>query len=108
MAGAVELNSGDDQAMQRCRQRRPGRIENRGVKQSRSAGRRRMAAFTLPGVEPDVVVIAAGRNERCARAEPLHQLEAEHAAIKPERTIEVGDLQMNMPDPCAGNDGWIL
>src|SRR5204862_5480591 len=85
-----------------------GRIKDRGVKQSRGAGRRRMAAFALPGVEPDVVVIAAGRNERRTRAEPLCQLEAEHAAIKPKRAVEIGDLEVDMPDSCAGNDGWIV
>ena len=67
-----------------------------------------MAAFALPGVEPDVVVIAAGRNERGARAQALLQLEAEHAAVKAERAIEIGDLEMDMPDPRAGDDGWIL
>ena len=67
-----------------------------------------MAAFAFPGVEADVVVIAAGRNERRAGAHPLHHLEAEHAAIEAERAIEIGDLEMDMPDPGAGDDGWIL
>ncbi len=108
IAGAVELDPGADHPVQRVRQRRPGRIEDRGVKQSRGARRRRMAAFALPGVEPDMVVIAAGRNEGRARAHPLHQLEAEHAAVKRKRAVEIGDLEMNMPDPRAGNDGWIF
>ena len=67
-----------------------------------------MAAFALPGVEADVVMIAAGRNERRARAHALHQLKAEHAAIEAERAIEIGDLEMDMPDPRAGDDGWVL
>ena len=93
-------------AMQRVRQRRAGRIQNRGVKQAGGAGRRRMAAFALPGVQPDVVVIAARGNERGLVAVTLHDLEAEHAAIKPQRAIEVGDLEMNMPDPGACDDGF--
>ena len=97
-----------DHAVQRVGQRRPGRIEDRGVKQPGGARRRRMAAFALPGVEADVVVIAAGRDERRAGAHPLHQLEAEHAAIEAERAIEIGDLEMDMPDPGAGDDGWIV
>jgi hypothetical protein len=60
-----------------------------------------MAAFALPGVEADVVMIAARRNERRAVAHPLHHLEAEHAAIEAERAVEIGDLEMNMPDPGA-------
>jgi hypothetical protein len=33
----------------------------------------------------------------------LRQLEAEHVAIEGERAIDIGDLQMHMPDPQA----WI-
>ena len=101
VAGAVELDAGLDHAIQRVRQRRARGIENGGVKQPGGARRRRMAAFAFPGVEPDVMVIAAGRNERRTGAHPLHQLEAEHAAIKPQRAFEVGDLEMDMPDPGA-------
>ena len=108
IAGAVKLDAGLDHAIQRIRQRRAGGIENGGVKQPGGARRRRMAAFAFPGVEPDVVVIAAGRNERRAGAHPLHHLEAEHAAIEAQRAFEVGDLEMDMPDPGAGNDGWVL
>src|SRR5712691_12972986 len=67
-----------------------------------------MTALALPGVEPDVVMIAAGRNERRTRAHALLQLEAEHAAVEAERAVEIGDLQVHVPDPGAGNDGWIL
>src|ERR1700712_1388708 len=67
-----------------------------------------MAASALPGVEADVVVIAAGRNERRGRAHLLHHLEAEHAAIKPQRPIEIGDLEVHMPDPRTGNNGRVL
>ena len=66
IAGAVELDAGADHAMQRVRQRRAGRIQDRGVEQPGGAWRRRMAAFAFPGVQPDVMVIAAGRNERRA------------------------------------------
>ena len=67
-----------------------------------------MAAFAFPGIQPDMVVIAAGRNECRAGTEALHQLKSEHAAIKSERAIEIGDLEMNMPDPRSRDDGWIF
>src|SRR5258708_19929967 len=35
----------------------------------------------------------------------LHQLKPQHAAVKPERAIEIGDLEMDMPDAGAGDDG---
>ena len=57
----------------------------------------------LPGVEPDVMMIAAGGNERRA-AHPLHQLETEHAAIEVQRAIEIGDFEMHMADANAGID----
>src|SRR5258708_32678103 len=67
-----------------------------------------MAAFAFPGVQPDMVVIAAGRNECGTGAHPLRQFEAKHAAIEAERAIEIGDLEMHMPDPCACDDGRIV
>ena len=108
VAGAVEMDSRLQHAMQRVRERGAGRIKNRGVKQPGRAGRRRMAALALPGVQPDVVMIAARRDERRLVAVALHHLEAEHVAIETERAIEVGDFEMNMPDAGAGDDGgWI-
>ncbi len=66
-----------------------------------------MAASAFPSVEADVMVIAPGRNERRARTQALHHFEAEHPAVKPERAIEIGDLEMDMPDAGAGDDGGI-
>src|SRR5580704_16542573 len=68
------------------------------------ARRRRRAAAALPGVEPDMVVVAAGRDE--GGAGPAGgQREAEHAAIEIERALEVGDLEVDMADPHAIIDG---
>src|SRR3954462_1102897 len=108
VARAVERNAGREHAVQRIRQRRPRRIEDRGVIEPGRARRWRRAAFALPGVEPDVVVIAAGRDEGRAGAHALHQLETEHAAIEAERAIEIGDLEVNVADPGAGGDGLVL
>ena len=52
-----------------------------------------------------MVVIAAGRNERRARAQALGDFKTQHAAIKTQRPIEIGDLEMNMPDPRSRDDG---
>src|SRR3979411_342142 len=51
------------------------------------------------------MVIAAGRNECRAGIHALHQLKPEHAAIKRQRAIEIGHLEMDMTDPCACDDG---
>ena len=104
VAGAVEGDAGIDDAMQRIGQRRPGRVKDRGVKQPRRSRCRRLAALAFPGVEADVMMLATGRNERRAGTQALHQLKSEHAAIKSERTIEIGHLEMNMPDPRSRDD----
>src|SRR5262249_39115920 len=98
---AVERNARAQDPVQRIGQRRPRRIEDRGVIEAGRARRRRMAALALPGVEPDVVVIAAGRDEGGVGAPALLQLEAEHVAEEAERALEIGDLEMNMPDTGA-------
>ena len=107
VAGAVELNARREHTMQRIGQRRAGRIQNRGVKQAGGAGRRRMAAFALPGIQSDVVVITARRNECRLIAVALHDLEAEHAAVKSQCAVEIGDFQVDMSDAGAGDDGGV-
>ena len=67
--------------------------------------RRRRAAAALPGVEADVVVVASGGQKRRLVAELLLQLEAEHAGVEGDRPVEVGDLEVDMPDPGSGRDG---
>ena len=73
------------------------------VEASRAAGRRR-AAFALPGIQTDVVMIAASGEKGRLVTEPLLQLEPEHAAIEGKRAVEVGHFQMNMADADAGID----
>ena len=62
------------------------------------------AALALPGVQPDVVVVAARRDERRLRAVPLRQLETKDTAVERQRTFQVGDLQVDVADPGAGVD----
>ena len=101
MISTAAVNSSAQDAMQRVRQGWPGRIKDRGMKQPGGTGRRRMAAFAFPGVQSDMMMIAAGRDEGRAGAHPLHQFETKHIAIEPERAIEVRHLEMDMPDAGA-------
>src|SRR5919204_203315 len=59
--------------------------------------RRRADALSLPDVEPDMVVIAAGRHE-CSRAKVELQLETEHVAIELERIGDVADVEVHVAD----------
>ena len=44
-------------------------------------------------------MMVAARGDECGlRAEALHELETEHAGVEAERTLEICDLQMNVPD----------
>ena len=55
----------------------------------------------------DVMMIAAGGDERRLGAAPLHQLEAEHAAVEGQGPIQIGDLKVHMADARAIGD-WPL
>lgn len=57
--------------------------------------------LSCPGVEADVVMVFAVGDERGRITEPLHHLESEQVAIKPERPIQITHRQMRVPDPCA-------
>src|SRR6185369_12955644 len=81
-----------------------GGVEDRRMIEAGGAGRRWVAAFALPGVEPDVVVIAASRDEGSAWPAGGHG-EAEHAAIEVERPLQIGHLQVHMADAHPGVDG---
>jgi hypothetical protein len=48
-------------------------------------------------------MVAARRNERGAR-HPLHQLETEYPLIEAKCAVEIGNLEMDMPDADAGVD----
>src|SRR4029077_19842635 len=68
------------------------------VAEADGAGRRRRRADAGPGVEADVVVIAAGGDEPCARAEALGQLEAEHVDVEPFGFRQLRNLQVDVAD----------
>src|SRR5205823_10269374 len=85
-------------------ERSPGRIPDREVVEPGRATRWRSAATALPGVHPDVMVIAASGYEGRLRPEALLQLEAEHVAVEGERAVDVSDLEMDVPDVDTGID----
>ena len=72
--------------------------------EARRAGRGRRSPGALPCVQPDMMMIPAGRHERGLAPVTLGQREAEHAGVETERAVEIGDLEMDMSDPCSGID----
>lgn len=95
---AIERDSSRHQPPQRITERRTRGIQNREMKQTRAARRRRCSTGTFPRVETDMMMISASRDECRLRPEALHQLEAEHATIESERAIDIRHLQVHMAD----------
>ena len=84
---ALQRNAGLQHPPQRLRQRRPIRVEQRDMIEAGGAGRRPGAALALPGVQRDVVVIAAGREEDglvgpCAVAPPARSTSRQKARAR--------------------------
>ncbi len=50
-------------------------------------------------------MVAARRDERRLVTDALRELETKHTAVKGERALEVGDLEMHVADADAGIDG---
>jgi len=105
VAGARQGDAGLDEAGEGVGEVAAGGVEDRRVVEPGVARRRRGAAEAVPGVEAEVVVVAAGGEERRLAAVALLQLEAEHAGIEGDGAVEVGDLEMHVPDASARGNG---
>jgi hypothetical protein len=75
------------------------------VVEASGAGWRSGATLALPGVEADVVVIAACGEEGRRIAHPLREFEAENVAVEGECAVEVGDLEVDVTDAGLRVDG---
>jgi len=103
--GAIEADTRSENTSRGVRQRGPGGIENGVVEQAGCARRRRCAAAAVPGVEAYVVVIAPRGDERGLAVPYLLDLEPEHAHVEGQGAIEVGHLEVGVPDRDARVDG---
>src|SRR5262249_55903961 len=90
-------------AAQGLGQFRPRRIQDGDVVQSGRAGWRRSASGAFPRVQPDVMMVTTGGQERCLRPEPLSDFKAKHVAVEAKRPFQVRYFQMNVSDP----DLWV-
>src|SRR5215470_4083070 len=74
---------------------------------TRTARGRRGAAQALPGIEPQMMMIAAGRYE--GRAGPAGgERKTQHATIEIQSSLQVCNLQVDMADPHPWIDGGHL
>ena len=74
------------------------RVDDGQVEQPRGAGRGRLAALALPGIQPDVVMVVAGGHEGGLVAVLLLEAEPQHADIKADGAVEVRHLEVNVAD----------
>ena len=100
----------------RVGERGPRRVADSDVVQAGDAVGLRPAASRLPGVEPEVVVIAAGRHEQevAGRAPARHvaclgdDVEAEHIDVEVPYPVDVRCPKVDMADGDAGSIGRVL
>src|SRR5436853_572326 len=85
-----------------CMPTKPQGIPLGPAPRARGGGR---AVLALPGVEADVVVVAAGGEEGCA-LEVEEQVEAQVVAIEANSSVQVGDLEVDVSDAGLGWNGW--
>src|SRR5581483_7731379 len=104
VGGPAQPDPGLEHALHRTGERLPVRAADRDGVEPGRPGRRRRAALRLPGVQRDVVVVAAGGEEDGLLAVAVRDVEAEHAVPELERPIEVGDLEVDVTDVDARVD----
>src|SRR5262249_16705995 len=98
----VELDACSDETTQRVGQSRPSRVPDRDVIETRGPWSWRRAALAFPGVQPNVMVVAPRRDEdRLATVARLF-LEAEDVAPEAQRSLDVGNLQVDVANINAG------
>src|SRR5947209_12287037 len=64
-----------------------------------------MTSGAFPGIQADMMMVSACRNKGRLRSIALHQFEAKDSAVEVKRTLQLGDLQMNMTNTHSGIDG---
>ncbi len=78
------------------------------VAQTHGVRRRRRSALALPGIQSDVVMVAARRDEGHAELiHHAHDVEAEHAVIEVHGFVQVADVQVHVADARLGRDGQV-
>ena len=72
------------------------RVADRDVVQARRSGRRRGAAAGLPGIQPEVMVIAPARDEERAGVAADRDVQPDDARVEALGCIQVGDVQVDV------------
>jgi len=95
---AFQRNLRREHAAKGVRERGARGIHDCGVVQTGGSARRGRASETFPGVQRDVVVIAARGKKHSAVPEPLGDLKPEDAGVELQRAVKVGDFEVYVAD----------
>jgi len=85
-----------NESLERIRKRRPRGIQDGNVIETGRSCRRWRASETFSRIQPDQVMIGAGRDQGCPRVKALRNLEAENITIERKRPLEIGNLEMDV------------
>jgi hypothetical protein len=105
--GPLKWDSGAGESLEGVGQIPSSRVEDCDVVEACTGRGRRAAVFALPGVESDMVVIAAGGKEYRVLSISLGYLKTENALIESQRALEVSHLKVDVSDAGAGSDGRV-
>ena len=105
VCGSVKSDAGGKEAAKGVGECGARGIKNREVVEAGGSAGWRLAAERLPGVEADVVVIAAGGEEGCGVADTRGDVEPEDALVEGEGALEVGDAEVNVAHAGLRMDG---
>ena len=89
IGSAIQSDTGADDSLESVRQLGPSGVKNCHMVKPSAAGGGRRAAETFPGVEPEVVVIASGRDEGGAAPVADRELKSKNATIETKRPFKV-------------------
>ena len=103
---AVEVNSCADETAQRITKRSPVGVADGEMEKAGRSRRRRGATFAFPGIESDMMMVAACADERGLGAHALRQLEAEDATIELKCAIEIRHLEVDVANIDPRIDGF--
>jgi hypothetical protein len=104
VGGAGEGDVVGDESAEGVSELGAGGVEDGEVVEACGVRGRGRRAEGFPGIEADVMVIAAGGEEGGAVAEALGDIEAEDAVVEGEGAFEVGDAEVDVADGDGGVD----
>lgn len=104
VGGAVEGDIGRNEALEGGGKFGLGREKDGEVIEAGGAGWGWFAASAFPGVERDVMVVAASSKEDGAAAVALADFKAEDALIEGEGASEIGDFEVNVTNADGGGE----